>query len=130
MTRRTKFIKRLHRSAGAQIAIMLLLWGLGTALVQAIHLPLPGGILGLAVLLLLLISHQLSPLSVRRGANWFLAEMLLFFVPAVIAILGHKEFLGVMGIEVLAVILISTLAVMVVTALAVDRCLRWTMRHE
>jgi len=32
----------------------------------------------------------------KRGADWLIAEMLLFFVPAVLALLNHKEFIGLL----------------------------------
>ncbi len=121
--------KRLHRSTVLQIGAVLFFWGLGTALAVASGAPLPGGILGLALLLALLLSRRLSALSLRRGTNWFLAEMLLFFVPAVLAVLGHREFFGLIGLKILAVILVSTISVMVSTALAVEACSRWMSRH-
>ena len=61
----------------------------------------------------------------RRGANWFLADMLLFFIPAILAVLDHREFLGLLGLKILAVILTGTGIVMAVTALCVDLFYRW-----
>ena len=60
----------------------------------------------------------------RLGANWFLAEMLLFFIPAVPAVMDHREFLGLMGLKILGVILGGTIAVMAVTALTTDLAYR------
>jgi holin-like protein len=54
--------------------------------------------------------------------------MLLFFVPAVLALLDHNELLGLMGLKILAVIIVSTIMVMSVTALTVDLCYRWMER--
>ena len=87
------------------------------------------GLPGWTGLLALLLSRRLSALSLRRGTNWFLAEMLLFFVPAVLAVLGHREFFGLIGLKILAVILVSTISVMVSTALAVEACYRRMSRH-
>jgi len=64
----------------------------------------------------------------KRGANWLLAEMLLFFVPAVLALLDHGELIGLLGLKIFAIILLSTTAVMCVTALTVDACYRWSER--
>ena len=93
-------------------------------------LPLPGGIVGMVLVLLLLASHRLSLFSLKRGAEWFLAEMLLFFVPAVLAVVDHGELLGLLGLKVLLVILGGTMTVMGVTALTVDLCYRWSARHD
>lgn len=113
-----------------QMALLGLFWLAGEALVRALGLPLPGGVLGLALVFFLLISRRMSLLSMRRGANWFLGEMLLFFVPAVPALLEHREFLGWLGLKVLAVIVLGTLTVMVVTALVVDLCGRLALPRE
>jgi holin-like protein len=48
--------------------------------------------------------------------------MVLFFVPAVLAVLDHRELLGLVGLKVIGVIVGSTLAVTGVTGLTVDLC--------
>ena len=126
-------IKRLriavHRSRALQIGVLVLFWALGEGLARMLDLPVPGGIVGMAAVLALLASGWLRPAALRRGAYWLLAEMLLFFVPAVMAVLDHHEFLGALGFKLAAVILVGTLTVMGVTALTVDACYRWRMRH-
>ncbi len=118
----------LHRSMMIQLAVLVGFWMAGEGLVRLVKLPLPGGIVGMAVVLALLASGRLRPSSVRRGASWLLAEMLLFFVPAVMAVLDHKELIGLDGLKIAAVILLGTVTVMGGTALAVDLCWRWTQR--
>ncbi|MBP2301874.1 CidA/LrgA family protein [Azospirillum picis] len=112
-----------------QVGLIGLFWLAGEALVRLTGLPLPGGIVGMAIVLLLLASHRLNPGSMRRGAEWLLAEMLLFFVPAVLALMNHREFLGLLGLKILAVIAGGTLAVMAVTALTVELFYRWRSKH-
>ena len=57
-------------------------------LVNRWQVPLPANLVGM-VMLLLLIVCRVIPLSwVRAGARWLLAEMLLFFVPAVVAVVN------------------------------------------
>ncbi|MFG1478188.1 CidA/LrgA family protein [Xanthobacter sp. V4C-4] len=120
----------LHRSGLLQIAVLAVFWMLGEALVRLVHLPLPGGIVGMAVVLALLATGWIRPVAVRRGASWLIAEMLLFFVPAVMAVLDHREFVGVLGLKIVAVILVGTVLVMGGTALTVDLCYRWRARRE
>ena len=86
--------------------------------------------LSAALVLLLLASGKLKATTMRGGAQWLLADMLLFFVPAVLAILDHQEFLGIVGLKILDVILGGTAAVMCATALAVDFGYRMMMRLE
>jgi holin-like protein len=118
-------VRRLvHRSAVLQVGLLLLFWLAGEGLVQWTDLPLPGGVVGMALVLAFLAGRRLRPGTVRRGAQWLLGEMLLFFVPAVLAVLNHRELLGVVGLKLLAAILLGTAAVMVATALTVELCLR------
>ncbi|MCK0197142.1 CidA/LrgA family protein [Ancylobacter sp. 6x-1] len=121
--------RRARHTPLAQAGLVTGFWMAGEALVRAGGIPLPGGIVALVAVLALLASGRLSALTVRRGAHWLLADMLLFFVPAVLAVLEHPELLGLLGLKILFVILASTTAVMVVTALTVDLCSRWRARH-
>jgi holin-like protein len=120
----------IQRSVWLQLSIVLACWLAGEVVTRAVGLPIPGAILGLAIMIALLARRRLSVVSMRRGAEWLLADMLLFFVPAVLAVLNYPEFLGLTGLKVLFVILASTLAVMVTTALAVDRAYRWRAGRE
>lgn len=119
----------LHNSRLMQIATLFGFWLAGEAVVRLSGLPLPGGIVGMALVLALLLSGRISLFSMKRGAEWFLAEMLLFFVPAVLAVLEHQELLGMLGVKIMAVILVGTLTVMTVTALTVDLCYRLSLRY-
>jgi holin-like protein len=112
-----------------QIATLFGFWLAGEGFVRLVGLPLPGGIVGMALVLALLLSGRISLFSMKRGAEWFLAEMLLFFVPAVLAVLEHQELLGMLGVKIMAVILVGTLTVMTVTALTVDMCYRLSVRY-
>lgn len=118
----------LRHSRLAQGAVLAAFWGLGELAARATHLPVPGGILGLIFVLILLASGTLRATSLRRGANWLLADMLLFFVPAVLAVLDHREFLGLLGLKLLATVLAGTLLVMGGTGLTVDLCCRLNAR--
>lgn len=107
-----------------QILFLVALWLAGEAIVRLSGLPLPGSVIGLGLALALLLGGRISGHSLKRGADWFLGEMPLFFVPAVPAVLDHPEFMGTTGLKLLAVILSGTLVVMVVTGLVVELCSR------
>ncbi|WP_407174740.1 CidA/LrgA family protein [Bradyrhizobium sp. STM 3562] len=121
---------RLRRSRLLQIALMGAFWLAGEEIARICGLPVPGGIVGMALALAVLCARGLKVASMKRGADWLLAEMLLFFVPAVLALLDHREFMGLLGLKILAIILVSTTAVMCVTALTVDFCYRWSDGDE
>ncbi|MFZ2872743.1 CidA/LrgA family protein [Zavarzinia sp.] len=120
----------LRRSRLAQLALIVGVWALGDALSRGLDLPVPGGIIGMALMLALLMAHGLGPASIRRGADVLLADMLLFFVPAVMGLLDHGEFIGLLGLKLLAAILCGTLLVMAGTALTVETVQRLMARAE
>ncbi|WP_395664335.1 CidA/LrgA family protein [Methylocella sp.] len=124
------FKAAVRNSRVFQTGLLAGFWLFGQTAAHILHLPLPGGVVGLFAALLLLASGRLRLDSVRRGANLLLAEMLLFFVPAVMAVLDHREFVGLLGLKVMAVILTGTLCVMAVTALVVDLGARWSARQR
>jgi holin-like protein len=122
--------RSLRRSRLLQIVLIIAFWLLGEALVRWLRLPVPGGVVGMFIVIALFASQRFSLLNLQLGAEWFLAEMLLFFIPAVPAVLNHHEFLGWLGLKVLAVILVGTVVVMIVTAFVVDACLHWSAKHQ
>ncbi len=118
----------LRRSRVLQIGVLAGFWWIGDLLARGLGLPLPGAVLGLAALLALLASGRVPAVRLRRGAGWLLAEMLLFVVPAMMALLDYGALLRAFGLELLAVIVLGTALVMAGTALAVDAAYRWRLR--
>lgn len=103
-----------------QIVLIIAIWKMGDVIARVSTLPIPGSVIGMALLLVMLRFKFIELPSVKRGADVFLAEMLLFFVPAVLAVLDHPEFLGWLGFKLLVAILIGTVIVMTCTALTME----------
>ena len=80
-----------------QVGLVCLFWLTSDLVVHFVKFPLPGGILGLGVVLLLLMTKRIRLDSIKRGTELLLGDMLLFFIPAVLAILEHHEFLSILG---------------------------------
>jgi holin-like protein len=120
----------LRSSRILQIGLIFGFWLLGQAIAHFAGIPVPGGIIGMVIVLALLLRGHIRLSSMRHGAQWYLAEMLLFFVPAVLAVLNHHELFGMLGLKVLIVILGSTLAVLGVTAMVIELCLRFGGQHH
>lgn len=113
-----------RRQRPLQIALLLGFWLVGEVIARAANLAVPGSLIGLLLVLVLLASKRLSVRTLRKGADWFIAEMLLFFIPAVLAVLDHPELAGLAGLKILAVICLGTVIVMTVTAGAIELCFR------
>jgi holin-like protein len=120
----TRLRRSVHRSGPLQVGVVIAFWLAGQSVAKLTDLPVPGGVVGMLTVLLLFMTGRLSVLSMRRGAEWLIGDMVLFFVPAVLAVLDHRELVGLVGLKILGVILGSTLAVMGVTGLTVSLCSR------
>lgn len=112
-----------------QVGGLIGLWWVCQALVGWLGLPVPGGVLGLVILVALLGSGALPARWLARGAGRMLDHLLLFFVPATMTLLNHRELLGLTGLKVLAVILVGIFSVMAGTALVVEWHSRLRARH-
>lgn len=123
--------RAVHMLQRAFVPLQLVLYiGLFIAsdqLVSWLHLPLPANVVGM-VLLLMLIATRILPLRwVKAGASWLLAEMLLFFIPAVVAVVNYSDLLRSEGWRICLVIGVSTLLVLATTSLVVDRLYRFEL---
>lgn len=104
-----------------QVVMLSLIWFAADALVRLFNLPLPANLTGMLLLLLLLFSRMVKIEWLRLGASWLLAEMLLFFVPAVVVVVNYQEMMKQEGVKIALVLVISTSLVIAVTAWVVDK---------
>lgn len=95
-----------------QVAGFMLLSILMSQLAKLAHIPIPGSILGIAVVFILLETGVLKLEWIELGANWLLAELLLFFIPAAVGVMNYFTVLEADGFRILAVVLFSTVLVM------------------
>lgn len=113
----------------AQVWLIVLVWLACDQVSHRLHLPIPGSLLAMALLLAMLLAGVVPAASLRRGAEWLLAEMLLFFIPAVMAVWEHLPLMRAQGGRILVVIVVGTMLVMGTTALLVDLMFRWRLRR-
>lgn len=116
-----------------QVALLSAIWVSMDAARQHFGWSMPAGLLGFALLAAGLFSGLIKAQWLRGGTNWLLAEMLLFFVPAILVVTEYPDLIAHQGLRILAVIVTSTVCVMVATAWAVDRVYRlelWLARRR
>lgn len=113
-----------------ELAVLLALYLLGCQIAAWGHWPIPGGVIGLALLLLGFACGWVKPQALQLGAGLLMAEMLLFFIPALMSLLDYGQLMRDEGWRILLVIGVSTLLVMLVTAFTVEAVCRWKTRHE
>ncbi|GAB7219726.1 CidA/LrgA family protein [Vibrio comitans] len=111
-----------------QVMILCFIWLFSDWLVTAWHIPLPSNVFGMFFLLLLLFTKVVKVQWLKAGSNWLIAEMLLFFIPAVIAIVNYRSLFQHQGLKIALVIGVSTVFVLAVTAMVVDVVYRYELK--
>jgi len=90
----------------------------GDLLSKYLHLPIPGSITGMVLLLILLLTGVLKEKHIRETADFMLQNMGFFFIPASVGILVSYHALDGYYFETTLVVVISTILVLAVTALS------------
>lgn len=114
-----KRLSRLARLVGELVALIAI-YQVGCEIVLWLNLPIPGGVVGLGLLLVVFASGVLNPATLQTGAGLLLAEMLLFFIPPLMSLLDYGALVRHEGWRIMLVIGCSTLMVMLVTACTVE----------
>ncbi|MDH5539391.1 MAG: CidA/LrgA family protein [Rhizobacter sp.] len=104
------------------LALLLLLQAAGEALAHAFDLPIPGPVIGMALLLPALQSSWIR-VPVQAAADLLLAHLSLLFVPVGVGVITHLELVSRFGMRLVIVIVVSTWFGMAVTALVLRRLL-------
>ena len=103
----------------AQLGLLVLIWWLGSFIQQSLNLPISAGVIGLLLLTAALISGIFKLEWVKQGADLFLAELVLFFVPIVVGLIKYKQLLLTQGWQLAIAVIAGTICVMVCTAYCV-----------
>lgn len=125
----TSTAKNLARLA-TELTVLLAVYLLGCQMAGWFGSPIPGGVIGMVLLLLAFASGVVKPAALQMGAGLLMAEMLLFFIPALMSLLDYGALLREEGWRILLVIGVSTLMVMLVTAFTVELVVRLRRLHD
>jgi holin-like protein len=87
----------------------------GEAISQALHLPLPGPVLGMVFLACALMWRGRLPVALAQVADFLLRHLSLFFVPAAVGVVAQGGRIARESVPLGAAILVSTALTIVVT---------------
>ena len=105
------------------ITWLLLLQSMGEVISRGLHLPLPGPVVGM-LLLLPALQWPLVRESVQAVAEFLLQHLSLLFVPVGVGVMTHLDVLGKYGARIAIVIVVSTWISLAVTALVLRALMR------
>ncbi len=98
-----------------QVFFIVLLSLFGQFISTKFHLPIPGNLLAMFLLLALLLSGVVKEQHIQQGADLLLKYMSFFFIPAGVGLLAYWHILAPVFIQWLLLLFISTLLLMVAT---------------
>ena len=89
---------------------------LGEVLVIATGLPLPGPVIGMALLFVGLLVRGSIPAGLDRMGDALLSHLSLLFVPAGVGVMLHAEVIGAELLPIAGAVILGTMLTIVVTA--------------
>ena len=81
----------------------------GEAAVRLLSLPIPGPVVGMALLFVLMLGRAPLPAALGDTADGLLRNLSLLFVPAGVGVVQHLDRLGVDGLRLFAVVVLALL---------------------
>ena len=115
-----------------QIGILLGIWAAGEFISQLIKnvINIPGSIIGMIILFVLLESKILDESKIKDVADFFLGNMILFFIPAGVSLIESLGLIKENAVLLLSCILIINVAVMIVSGRSVDLMIKLKEKKE
>jgi holin-like protein len=106
------------------LATLLVFQTVGEVLTYALALPIPGPVLGMALLLAYLLLNERAVAGLRPTCVELLKHLSLLFVPAGVGVMLHVTRIANEWLPIVAALLGSTALAIVVTALVI----KWSSR--
>ena len=106
------------------LATLLAFQLVGEALAFGLKLPVPGPVIGMALLLAAIALRPALLDALRPTTGTLLQHLSLLFVPAGVGVMVHGQRLADEGVAIVIALLVSTVLAMAATALTVRALLR------
>lgn len=108
------------------ITVLLVYQLVGEVISQSLELPLPGPVVGMALLFATLLVRGKLPGGLRDTAEGLLRHLSLLFVPAGVGVILHLHLIQSEWKAISAALIVSTIATIAVTALVMVGLARLT----
>ena len=107
-------------SVMGEIALILVVCLAGEAVAALLPIAFPASVISMVLLMILLLCGVIKERQIQTVANFFVVNMGLFFVPALVGILGYVDVLKRQLLPFVAVVVITTPIVYLATAWTVQ----------
>ena len=102
------------------ITVLLLYQTIGEILVLVLGVPIPGPVVGMALLFVTLLVRGEAPAPLREAAERLLSHLSLLFVPAGVGVMLHFERLGTAWPAIVLALVASTVLTLGVSAVVMQ----------
>lgn len=102
------------------LTLLLLFQLAGEVIVQLFGLPIPGPVIGMALLFAALVIRGEAPEKLRETTNGLLQHLSLLFVPAGVGVMVHLARLGDEWLAIVVALVASTAIALAVTGLVLS----------
>ena len=109
------------------LTVLVLCQFAGELVARGLGLPLPGAVVGLALLLIILVVRNGPDPALRDTSNGLLRHLSLLFVPAGVGVVNELDTLARNWAPILVAIVVSTILTLAVTGWLMQRLLRGAM---
>lgn len=100
----------------------------GNFMARYLHLPIPGSILGFFLVFLLFQLKIIRLNWLEAGANYLIAELILFFIPSTVGIVNYGNLMRLQGVQFEMIIVLSTATVMACVGFAAEYITKYKRR--
>lgn len=108
------------------LTIILCFQLVGEIASRGLHLPLPGPVVGLVLLVVCCLLRPRLAEKLRPVAQGLLGHLSLFFVPAGVGVIAHLSVLSEHGLGLALALIVSTVLAIAAGALTFAAVARWT----
>lgn len=103
-----------------QLSIILVICFIGEVIHRFLHIPIPGNVLGMIILLIGLSTGLIKLSYIEEVSQFLLKHLAFFFVPAGVGIIACLNIIKGSLLSILAIVGISTVVVMATTGITVQ----------
>lgn len=114
----------------SQLGILCVLNEIGKWCSAFFHLPIPGSIIGMLLLLILLVSGILKERLLIDGAGFLLKHFSFFFLPLSVSVVILGPYLLNFGWKLLLIVVISALAGFLATSLSAEHLIQYKEKRK
>lgn len=113
-----------------EMLIILAIYFVSEFISKSLHLPIPGNILGMLILLFLLCTKVVKVEMIDKVSTFLLDHLAFFFIPAGVGIITAYNVLRGNAIKLLIVAIVSTFIIMAISGVVVQWVINLNEKKE